>query len=306
MRCATGATARIESRILRPVRSPLALALALALAAGPGAARCPVPELGATPSAVSARLLKGRLAHEPVPVPTRIGHFTILEARAIQDALTCALTERLGPVAGYKVAFASEAVQRRFGMREPAWAPLFEAQRLADGEQVAAAEWLDGRVFAEAELAFSIGRRIARPLDSIGELRPAVRSLHAGLDLPERRYAWEEGGAADAVADGLGAHRFALGPGVPPAGVATASLELSLERDTAALARGPASAVLGDPWNALLWLANDLARRGAALEPGQVVLSGAAAPPYGSAGAQAAGDWVGRAGALPPVHLRVR
>jgi 2-keto-4-pentenoate hydratase len=295
------------SRSVRWLARGLIASLLLAVAS-PASAQCPAPELAPPASAVSALLLAGRLEGRALAAPPSAaagGALSLEEAYAIQDDVACALAERLGALAGWKIAFASRAVQERFAIGEPAAAALYAAQRVPNGATLRAEEFAGGVFHLEPEIAFTIGRRIDAPVASVEALRPHVRSLHSAFDLPERRYPWEEGGVADAVADAIGAHRFALGPPVAPQGRELASLVLGARRGEETVSGGPAAAVMGDPWNALLWLANQLVARGRALEPGQVVLSGAAAPAFAAHGASAAGHYVGGAEGLPPVVCTV-
>lgn len=288
----------------------LALLCALPAAASrPAAATCPAPPLAPAAASIAERLLAARLERRSLPPASRLGApLSLADAYAVQETLACALRESLGARVGYKLAFASRALQERFGMEGPAYAPLFASQHVPSGAILATADFAGERFHVETEIAFAVAHRIDRALESPDALRAYVGTLHVAFDMPERRYPWERGGAADAVADGLGGHRFSLGPGLAPADAVfdPASLRLAAERDGETVHEGAASAVMGDPWNALLWLTNQLVARGHPLEAGQVVLSGAAAPAYAATGDGATGRYLGRAGALPPVRCEVR
>ncbi len=92
---------------------------------------------------------------------------------------------------------------------------------------------------------------------------------------------------ADTIADNASSGAVVLGDWVPlaqapPLPETTAALVVNDE--TVATGRG--TAVLGDPANAVAWLANAIARYGDAIEAGQFVMSGS----YTTASFVAAGD----------------
>ncbi|MHC4332101.1 MAG: fumarylacetoacetate hydrolase family protein [Planctomycetota bacterium] len=107
------------------------------------------------------------------------------------------------------------------------------------------------------------------------------------------------------IASGAGAHFHVLGPAVAPDKVNVDALTLRLARNGKTLAESPATNVMGSPWNSLLWLANKLAKSGGALGPGDVVVSGTAAPAYKVKGNKIKGNYEGDCGALGRVTLTI-
>ncbi len=191
---------------------------------------------------------------------------------------------------GYKLGFTSAAAQQRFGVTAPAWGRLRASMRVpADGE-VSAGSF--SRVFVEAEIGFTIGRRVDVRLADPAALLAYVRTVHPALELPDWRFALEaKPGFAEIVADGVGAHRFVLGPGREPGDLDLAKAAVVLERDGEGIGRGRGADALGGPWRALLWLSHALLEDGRALEPGEVVLTGALGPVQVLAPAEAAGRY---------------
>ena len=72
------------------------------------------------------------------------------------------------------------------------------------------------------------------------------------------------------------------------------------------IADSPAKNVMGSPWNSLLWLTNKLTKDGGSLEPGDVVVSGTAAPAYKAKGKQIKGSYRGDCGDLGTVTLTIQ
>jgi 2-keto-4-pentenoate hydratase len=234
------------------------------------------------------------------------GSFSIEQAYEIQALMARGLSKRLGDVSGYKVAYASRAAQEQFGVDEPASGPLFRLQRVPNGSKLSASEFVE--LAMETEIAFTIGKRIARPVKNVEQLKRHVKWVHAAFDIGDYRFVSGERKPTpqDMIATGVGAHFHVLGPGVAPDVADVDAVTLVLMRNGKTLAESPATNVMGSPWNSLLWLANRLVRTGGALEPGDVVVSGTAAPADKTKGAKIKGRYRGECGKLGTVTLTIR
>ena len=107
----------------------------------------------------------------------------------------------------------------------------------------------------------------------------AVADLHPAIEIPDSRYEdLPATGMAQITADNGATALLVMGP---PADDWRA-LDLSRQSVTirvngAAVEEGSGANVLGDPANALVWLANELSARGIGLKAGQTVSTGSAA-----------------------------
>lgn len=254
-----------------------------------------------------AEMREGRKAGKPIqPLTATYGEFSIDEAYKIQHALTEKLTQDLGAVTGYKVAYASDAAQKRLGIDGPASSRLFQSQKKESGAEMKTSDFI-GIIF-ETEVAFIIDKKIDTKIETVEALKPYVRSAHAAFDIGNNRLDSTKAKptVADQVASGVGAHRYILGPAKSPDEVDVDKLDLKLIKNGETLADSPSSNVMGSPWNSLLWLAQQVVARGDALEPGDVILTGTAASPYKVTGDEIAGSYVGDCGALGQVTCTLR
>ena len=233
------------------------------------------------------------------------GSFSIERAYQIQAVLAKGLSRKLGDVSGYKVAYASKAAQKQFGVDEPASGPLFRLQRVPSGSDLPANAFVE--LAMETEIAFTIGKRIDKNIKNVDELKKYVKWVHAAFDIGDYRFVSGEDKPTpqDMIASGAGAHFHVLGPAVAPDKVDVDALTLKLARNGKTLAESPATNVMGSPWNSLLWLANKLAKSGGALGPGDVVVSGTAAPAYKVKGNKIKGNYEGDCGALGRITLTI-
>lgn len=245
-----------------------------------------------------------RRAHEQIPYPTETyGTFSIERAYQIQDKLAKELSKDLGPVIGYKVAYASKAAQKQFGVTEPAAGPFFAVQRVPNGSELPAGHFVE--LTLETEVAFTIGKRIDHAIKDVAQMKDYVRWTHAAFDAGDYPLQQAETGptAQDMIANGVGAHVFVLGPAVDPKQVDIDRVTLKLMRNGETLAESSATNVMGSPWNSVLWCANHVVKRGGTLEPGAVILTGTASPAYKVRAEAIKGEYVGDCGPLGRVTM---
>jgi 2-keto-4-pentenoate hydratase len=239
------------------------------------------------------------------PLTHTFGTFSMEEAYHMQKALAQEVSTLLGPVAGYKVAYASRVAQEQFGMDEPARGPFYLMQRVPSGSILPAEAF--NEITLETEIAFTIGKRIDKPIADIATLKSHVKWVHAAFDAGD--FPYKTGQAkpvpADMVAIGTGAHVFVFGPGVDPDRVDIDRVNLDLIRNGEEIRSKPATDIMGNPWNSLLWCANHLHKHGLTLEPGMVVFSGTAAKAYRATGAAVKGRYVGDCGPLGKATMTI-
>ncbi|MCP4606198.1 MAG: hypothetical protein GY847_37755 [Proteobacteria bacterium] len=237
---------------------------------------------------------------QPMTPPSqKHGELGIDQAYLIQDMYA---TER-GDLVGYKIAFASEASQKAWGLTHPVYGPLFESQRVENEGTIQANVFTHFRI--ETEIAFVLGSEIDKPLENIAQLKSQVKSLHLAFDVPDKRFN-SKPTAADVIATGAGAHRFILGPSHDPKEVDIDNLTLKAIKDDQTIYQGPSNAVMGGQWECLFWAINHLLARGKTLKAGTLFLTGAVDKAYGATVEDAAGTYLGDGGALGKIRVTVK
>ena len=239
------------------------------------------------------------------PLTHTFGEFSMEAAYYIQNSLAQKVAKLEGPVTGYKVAYASKAAQKQFGMKEPARGPFYMSQRLPNDSKISCAFFEE--IMLETEVAFTIGKRIDKPVRDVAELKHYVKWIHPAFDAGNFPYAVDQAKPtpSDMVAIGTGAHIFVIGPAVNPNAIDLTKIDLSLARNNEEIRKSPARDVLGNPWNSLLWCVNHLHKYGLTLESGMVVLTGTAAPAYKVKGEDIKGHYVGDCGPLGKVTMTI-
>jgi 2-keto-4-pentenoate hydratase len=244
--------------------------------------------------------------HSQIPSLTETyGAFSINRAYRIQAALAKEFSKEMGPVIGYKVAYASKTAQKQFGVNEPASGPLFLLQRVPSGSKIPADAFVE--FLMETEIAFTIGKKIDKEVDNVEKLTGHVKWVHTAFDVGDYRFVSGKVKPTpqDMIASGVGAHFHVLGPAVDPAGVDVDTVKLKLVRNGKTISESAATNVMGSPWNSLFWLANHVVKLGGALNPGDVVITGTAAPAYKAKGENIPGDYEGDCGPLGKITLTI-
>ncbi|PXY33159.1 4-oxalocrotonate decarboxylase [Prauserella sp. PE36] len=191
----------------------------------------------------------------------------------VQDALVRRKVDAGESVVGVKLGLTSRAKQERMGIDSPLTAWLTDAMVLPAGEPVPLGELIHPRV--EPEIVFVLGEQLRGPGVTAATALAAVRSVHAGFEVIDSRYRDFSFALPDVVADNASSARFVVGAkGLPPSAIDLGLEACLLGVDGKVVASATGAAVQGHPAEALALAANALGRRGVALEPGWIVLTG--------------------------------
>lgn len=185
---------------------------------------------------------------------------------------------RENPRVGRKVGLTSTAVQRQLGVDQPDFGVLLADMDVSGLETVPSARLQQPRI--EAEVAFVLGDDVDDP----ERVLDAVSHVAAALEIVDSRVANWDITIVDTVADNASSGLFVLGKErIPLADIDPVAVEMTLERDGEIASTGSGAACLGDPREALLWVARTAHRLGRPLRAGEIVLSGALGPmvPFG-------------------------
>ncbi|MEN2739985.1 fumarylacetoacetate hydrolase family protein [Microbacterium sp. X-17] len=233
--------------------------------------------LADNPAVLSAadRLWDAAASGEPTaPVRDVLGASDIQRAYAVQNILRGRREDGGARVVGRKIGLTSDAVQKQLGVDQPDFGYLFDDMRHADGGTVPFADVLQPRV--EAEVAFLLAADLDEgPLD-LAAVRAAVAYASPAIEVCGSRVQDWNISLADTVADNASAGAFVIGAAqlsldeVEPAAV---SMAMSIDGET--VSTGTGADCMGDPLEALAWLARTARDLGDPLRAGQVILSGA-------------------------------
>lgn len=202
-------------------------------------------------------------------------------AYSVQALLTSRRLEGGARIVGRKIGLTSPAVQAQIGVDRPDFGTLFDDMAYDDGQQIPIGRLLQPK--AEAEVAFRLGRDITDASDAAAA-RAAVELAYPALEIVDSRIADWKIGIADTVADNASSGVFVIGStGTPLSRFEPVEVGMTMRRGDEVVSTGDGAACLGDPLNALAWLAATLIEVGTPLRAGDLVLSGALGPMVGVA-----------------------
>jgi len=128
---------------------------------------------------------------------------------------------------------------------------------------------------AEPEIVFVMRDRLTGPGVTAATALAAVATVCAGIEIIDSRYRDFTFTLPDVVADNASSGFFVTGPVARSPAELDLTLEACLvEADGQIVDSATGAAVQGHPAEALALAANDLGRRGLAIEPGWIVLTG--------------------------------
>jgi 2-keto-4-pentenoate hydratase len=224
----------------------------------------------------AAALVANYLSKRPAATPEGLSD---ADGACTRAKLNKFLVQQTGAKAiGYKAGLTNPAVQKRFNASAPVWGVLYEPMLLKDGATVEAA--FGARPLFEADLLVRVSdariKQAKTPeqvLQFIDQVIPAIELPDLVVEAPPKL-----NGAAIAAIN-VGARYFVMGAPIPVQRTqqfadSLGSMKVVVMGSGEDLDKGFGGDVLEHPLNAVVWLAQDLARHGLALKKGDLVSVG--------------------------------
>jgi len=194
----------------------------------------------------------------------------IAAAYARQKALVEQHAKGVRP-AGYKAGFAVPSAYRGLGLPQPAIGVLFAQGAVPASGSIAVNPAT--ALLIEAEVGFTIARRIDQPIQDIAELKTAVSHIQTVIELPELDPAEPRVGT-NLIASNIGSVRFIAGTPLDKDTVLDASTAPKLYFDGKLVAEANPEMVALDPWATLRFMVNKALEIYGPIEPGQLFIAG--------------------------------
>ncbi len=199
------------------------------------------------------------------------------DAYDVQARLHALLRQRgYGSPCGYKIGCTTAVMQDYLGIDQPCAGAMFAPMVASDRIEMSLADHC--RLGVECEIAVRLGSPLKAgdaPHDRAAAIA-AVAAWMPSLEIVEDRYEdYTSLGAPTLVADDFFQLGCVTGAPVEPGAIADiGAVEGRLLIDGLEAGRGVGRDILGDPVEALIWLANHLGARGETLDAGAVVTLG--------------------------------
>lgn len=220
------------------------------------------------------RLYKARATREPIaPLSGELPDLTVADAYAIQSELVRLLRGEHGQVVGYKLGLTSKPMQEMLGVAEPDYGPILDSMVQRTGAALERGAFIQPKI--EAELALHLRCDLVGPGVSRDQAGDAVSGVSLAVEIIDSRIEDWKIRLTDTVADLASAGAVCLSPTIVPLDDLDPRLVgVVVSRNGQLMATGAGAAALGDPLEALAWLANTLAAYGERLQAGRFVMTG--------------------------------
>jgi 2-keto-4-pentenoate hydratase len=181
-------------------------------------------------------------------------------------------------VAGFKVGFTNIAVREKMGLPDSTYGYLMGGMVLETGGDIDVDELIAPKI--ETEICMRIGRDLAGPGATAADVLAATDAVRASFEICDARIRDWKCPYPDFFADNGFSARIVLGGTgwIPVADVDLLTETVVLARDGEPFAEGKGEMALGNPANAVAWLANKLAERGRGLTGGMIIMTGTLTP----------------------------
>ena len=232
--------------------------------------------------AVVDRLSSARANRRPcAPVRDLLPAGDVDAAYAVQSAWVAGQIAGGAVPIGRKIGLTNPAVQAQLGVDRPDFGVLLDTMACPPGTPIDTGRTLQPKI--EAEIAFVLAHDLDQPIDGFAftaaEVAAATDYVVPALEIVDSRIADWNIDIVDTVADNASSGLFTLGgqrrrlDGLDLAGCA-----MTMHRGGELVSTGSGAACLGDPLNAVAWLATTARDYGRPLRAGEIVLSGALGP----------------------------
>ena len=211
------------------------------------------------------------------PVRDLLGDTDVALAYDAQQVLTQRRLAAGATVVGRKIGLTSPAVQQQLGVDRPDFGVLFADMDVSDMAEVSARSLLQPKI--EAEIAFVLGGDLGGQDLDVASVRDSIHYAVAALEIVDSRVAGWDIRITDTVADNASSALYVLGDDrVSLDTFEPREVVMAMTVDGEVASEGTGAACLGDPLEAVLWLAEASRDLGDPLRAGEVVLSGALGP----------------------------
>ncbi|HEX2117011.1 MAG TPA: hydratase [Alphaproteobacteria bacterium] len=249
----------------------LPLLLLIALGSGPalGQTKC-----GPTPHA--KQLVEAWMNKAAARSPGK--DLTMDQGVCTQAALVAALSKSQGKVIGYKAGLTSKGAQDQLGVPNPVLGVLLSKMILPDGSTVAAD--FGPRPLFEADMLVTVRDEGINQARTVTEVVKHLSTIQPFIELPDLVLAQGEPMTGPViVAINVGARMGVVGDPAPVLGTpefvnALAEMQVTLTADGAEISKAPGKTILGHPLNAVLFISDEVQRRGGKLKAGDILSLG--------------------------------
>jgi 2-keto-4-pentenoate hydratase len=211
-----------------------------------------------------------------VPIPPLVESYPGMDekdAYQIQWMVASRALRAQRHLVGYKIGLTSLEAQKHFNVFEPDYGHLFDSMSVNEESEIYLSKLIQPKI--EGEMAFVLGKDLKGPGITPSHVMRAVDYVTTSFEIIDSRIQNWKITAKDTIADNGSSARFILsGQKKRLDDLTLPHLGMALYKNNEVVLTGSGAAVMGNPLNAIAFLANTLAKHDRGLLEGQVILSG--------------------------------
>jgi 2-keto-4-pentenoate hydratase len=229
------------------------------------------PALSASFDDAAQKIEDAYISKNPAPLSSlAIEGLTTDQAYEIQKKLVEIRVNKGEEIVGYKAGLTSAPSQKKFGVTEAVRGTLFKSMIQWPGTMY---QKNFARMFIETEIGFRFGKDITEPVEDIESLKKAVAIVFPAIELPDLSFTdMKQIKGPDIIAANVVARKVLVGDAVWVKDVN--SISVKLFHNGREIACGVGENALGDQWEALKWVVNNVLSKGGEVKEGYTIITG--------------------------------
>lgn len=208
------------------------------------------------------------------PVISKMYHdFDFRDAYEIQKYMLRSYLDDGYHYSGRKVGMTSEAMRKQFGIDEPDYGYIFRELKYENDSLFSTNDFLEPMV--EAEIGFVLKEDLEKEKVTAEDVLAATEYIVAALEIIDARTEHFDTTIADSIADNASFGAYVTGDVIlEPHQKDLSLIGMVVEKNDIQITTSSGASVMGNPANAVAWLANKMNELGAPLRTGEFILSG--------------------------------
>ncbi len=218
------------------------------------------------------KLVNAHANHELIPNLSRSTNIDMSQAYEIQAAY---VQNRLvkDKIAGFKAGLTNPDSQAQFGIKRPIFGVLFKSGDFSLKKEIPLTSF--HHLIVETELGFITKKPIKQTVNSAAELKAYIGQVVPVIELPDVGFAHDVISAPDLVAANTASTGYIIRSDINWYGEDVNAITVSLMHDGAIVNQGQGIDAMGDQWEALRWLVNQVIAHGWTIEKDNLLITGA-------------------------------
>ena len=223
---------------------------------------------------ISQQLIEAERSCQPIDaISSRFADLSYEDAYAIQLKTIDIKVKSGAVIVGKKIGSTSKAMQEQSNIKEPDYGFILHSSVFREGQPIPMKSLITPRI--EAEIAFLLKDDLEGPRVTVANVLGATEGVMPAFEVIDRRFKGEVT-VKDSIADNAANAAVILGGKLTPL---SPDIDLRLtgmvfEKNGEIIDTAAGAAVLGNPAEAVAWLANKLSEHGNTLRRGEFVISG--------------------------------